>query len=67
MCYFYFFSQATVACQCEESGLEGSGAISKALLLEVQHQLILNQLSKDPTSQSGPSTIQANIHLDTGN
>ena len=66
MHYFYFFSQATVARRREELGLKGSGAITKALPLEVRRQLILDQLSKDPTSQSGPSTIQANIHLDTG-
>ena len=54
-------SARTVVCHHKDYGLLGSGAMTWAMPLPEKHQLVLNQLAKDPTNRQGPKTIGEGI------
>lgn len=63
---FVIVSDTTIARRHKQYGLQGSSATTKALPLVEKHQMVLNEMSLNPTSRRGPDSIQEGILLNTG-
>jgi len=59
-------SEATISRRRKALGLLGSGTATRVTPAVVKRQMVLDQMSKDPTSRQGPKTIQEGILFDTG-
>ncbi|KAF9461875.1 hypothetical protein BDZ94DRAFT_791699 [Collybia nuda] len=59
-------SEATVTRRRKDLGLLGSGTATRITPEIVRRQLVVDQMSKDPSSSAGPRTVRERIAFDTG-
>ena len=64
--YQMALSQATVARRCDDLGLHGSGKTTRQMSETDRRQLVLDQMSQDPTGHRGPVLTREAIIFHTG-
>jgi len=58
--------EATVARHLWQYSLKGSGKTTREMPEVDRHQLVVDQMSKDPKAQQGPRLVKEAIAFDTG-
>jgi hypothetical protein len=64
--YQMALSQATVARRCDDLGLHGSRKATRQMSETDKRQLVLDQMSQDPTGRRGPVLKREAIIFHTG-